>query len=228
MALLTMMPVRLLAVLMLAGIGCARIPEPVVAPDAARVRAILADRLDTLVVRPSDVARHADPDGWRAMVRYLDSLRAIGWEETDWFREIERRVVVSDPDSLERAYRTGVREAARDLERGQFRIKRYGLPALVTADRGCTWWRADMVEEAILQREFATAVDWVAGDALSSYAPVAYAEGYNRVAEPVIAAYWGVGSVWGRTRDRVSLYIRREGAQHEADWKTRNGGRSRC
>ena len=175
-------------------------------------------RLDTLDLRPRDFHVYTDSARYARAVALRDSLLNGGWEGSDVL-ELHRRIVdLYDPDSLETAYRRGVSDATDDLRAGSLRSKVYGLPGVVRYDGDDTAWCTLSVYRSILLRDYRVSVDQVAGDVIEGNGPVAYAAGYNRVAEPVIAAYWGVADVWDAAHAKLDLYIRELGPENRAEW----------
>ena len=199
--------------------GCAaRLPAPAAEVDRAIVDRLVEARLDTLGLRPRDFLVYTDSAQYNRAIALRDSLLNEGWEGSDVL-ELHRRIVdLYDPDSLEAAYRLGVSDATDDLRAGDLRSKVYGLPGVVRYDGDDTAWCTLSVYRSILLRDYRVSVDQVAGDVIEGNGPVAYAAGYNRVAEPVIAAYWGVADVWDAAHAKLDLYIRELGPENRAEW----------
>ena len=179
--------------------ACATVPVPIPSPaqglDGNRVRSLLAARLDTL-----------DIDRLR-----LDYL----WEGG--------HLPSRPPDSLgqeahRRAYAGGVDRATYDMESGTFRLLtwRGGTPVIGLPRGGDTrCWHLPSVVTGLLWRDFRVHLEAATEDSLDYYSRGVFAEGYNRVAEPVIEAYWDVEDIYSEVWSRSNAVT---SGGHEAEF----------
>lgn len=190
--------------------GCARLPPAAPPLNVERVRELLDARLDTLDLGAVDTERYFSEEIRRSWFRLRDTLNAIG-ATGDLLKRADHIVRVNSQDSLRSAYQDGVEQAVRDLQSGSFHLMLWDLDPigrLRVPDRG-RCWMTFAVWSGILQREYRVQVEGLQSDGSGGRSHAAFGEGYNRIAEPVIAAYWGVPDVQEQASERVSEYVNR-------------------
>ncbi|GAB5537103.1 MAG: hypothetical protein Rubg2KO_33520 [Rubricoccaceae bacterium] len=211
------------------------LPLPAAPLDIGRVQALLANRLDTLNIRDTDADRFFNPTRWHEDVRRREMIRDMEGDQSEEFLDLHRLTTIESRDSLRGTYRAGTNDAIRDLERGSFHLKEWSshrVSIFSTFSGKC--FREHDLWHGILWRDFRTLSDYVPfDDRYASYyegqpwvseydgqpivnysvyrqmplpAWVAYAEGYNRVAVPVIESYWGVQDIPSTTYSRMWTY----------------------
>jgi len=190
-----------------------------------RVQALLANRLDTLDVRETDADRFFNPTRWHEDVRRMEMIHGIEREDSEEFIRLAHLTKVESRDSLLGSYRAGVSDAIRDLKRGDFRFqvwKTHITGAYVFEGGWCL--RQEKLWHGVLWRDFRTVVGYPPTDRYVFYyggqSGIAYGEGYNRTALPVIEDYWGIRDLRSTTWSRMRTYARSENPDVRSQWIT--------
>lgn len=223
-------PLTLLSTLFALGLAaCAHVPPPLPPPaaplDVARVQALLAYRLDTLNVRETDADRFFNPTRWQEDVRRMEMIRGIEREDSEEFIRLAHLTKVESRDSLLGAYRAGVNDAIRGLKRGTFHLQEWNSHrSLAYSLRSGHCLRDEDLWHGVLWRDFRTVVGYPPTDRYVFFyggqSAIAYGEGYNRIAIPVIESYWDIQGLRSTVYSRMHLYATSENPDVRSQWIT--------
>ena len=168
--------------------------------DSLMVSTILYDVLDTIAVNLDSSAFQNPYSYWPQHLRpaVLDEVLRAGF--------------TFQPAS---AYFKGALDAIADLRKPYLSLKTYGSERILKMDDG-TSWQVEPILSWILRIKHSVELEAIAGDQVNPWI-VAYAKGYNQIAQAVINRYFG-RDVKSLAFDQISATIKDVGISHP-EWQ---------